>query len=133
MIVQYGYLRIIGVWFCYIGFVLLFIANQPVFKPCFGYFGSSLYDCPVGLLDLLMTLEHFVQTRKGFGCTGKENYPARRPIQTMGHTEKDFAGLVVFLLDIRLNGLAQRRVTGLIALHDFVASLVNRYNMIVFV
>lgn len=51
----------------------------------------------------------------------------------MRHAQENLTGLMVFVLDIRLDGLAQRRVTRLIALHDLVAGLVDGYDMIVFV
>ena len=116
-----------------ITFVLRFVLHEPVFEACFGLLGSPLHDCPIGLFDLLMTLEHLVQTSQCFARSGEEHYPARRAIQTVRDTQEHLTGLVVFDLDIRLDGFAQRRVSGLIALHDLVAGLIDGDNMIVLV
>ena len=92
-----------------------------------------MYDGPVGLAYLLVGFEHLVETREGFGGTGKEDYSTRRSIESMGYTEKDRAGLVVLDLDIFLNDLRKGCIAGLVALHDLVAGFINRNDMTIFV
>ena len=109
------------------------IARKVVLESRLRLFGAALYDRPIGLADLLVTLEHLIQTRERFARTGKKYYSTRRTIEPMGHTQEHLSGLVVLSLYVRLHRLAQRGVTGLIALHDLVAGLVNGNNMVIFV
>ena len=51
----------------------------------------------------------------------------------MRDTKEDLAGLVVLLLDVRLDGLGEGRVARLVALHNLAARLVDGYDMIIFV
>ena len=80
-----------------------------------------------------MAFEHIVQTRKSFGRTGKEHHSARRTVQAVCHAQKYLSGFVILLFDICLNGLRERYIAGLVALHNLVASLIDGYNMVVFV
>ena len=131
--------------------VQFLIAREIVLQACFGHFRTALHDRPIGLFyrnlvcilysvlcilySVLCTLfpEHLVQPHQRLARPGKEHYPARRPVQPVRHAQKDLAGLVILRLDIRLHRLAQRRVSGLIALHNLVAGLVDGNNMVVFV
>ena len=114
-------------------FVERLIARQVVLQAGFRLFGTPLHDRPVRFTNLLVTFEHLVKTGEGFAGSGKEYYSTRWAIQTMGNTEKDLTGLVVLVLDVGLDDLAQRCVARLIALHDLVAGLINGNNMVVFV
>ena len=51
----------------------------------------------------------------------------------MRHAEKDFAGLVVLEFDVLFQGVRQRFVACLIALNNLAGSLVDGYQMIIFV
>ena len=125
--------RLFGVRFCDKTLIERLIAGKVVFQPCFGHFRTALHNRPVGLFDLLVTLEHLVETREGFGGTGKEHYATRRSIEPMGYTEKDRAWLVVLDLDIVLDDLRKGRIAGLVTLHDLVAGLIDRNDMAIFV
>ena len=115
------------------GLVELFIAGQPVLQMRLRLFGCTLHNRPIGFSDLFMGFEHLVEARERLASTGKEYYSTRRPVQTVRYPQKDLAGLVVLGLDVGFDGLAQRRVTRLITLHNFVAGLVDGNNMVVFV
>ena len=67
-----------------IRFVLLLVANQVVLQSSFGGCGSIRHDCPIGLFDFGMRLEHVVESRQGFACAGKEHYPTRRDYHGFG-------------------------------------------------
>ena len=133
LIGQNSQFRFLGVRFGDKTLIERLIADEVVFQPCFRHFRCTLHNRPIGLLDLLVTLEHGIKTGKGFGGTGKEHYSTRRSIQTMGHAKEHLTGLVILVLYIRLHRLAQRRVARLIALHNLVAGLVDGNNMIIFV
>ncbi len=130
---QYCLLGFFGVRLGNERFVELFVAREPVLQTCFRLFWHALYNRPVRLLDLIMRLKHRVKTCQRFASSCKEDYSTRWPIETMGYAKKDLARLVVFLLDIRLDDFRKRSVACLVALHDFVASLVDGNNMIIFV
>ena len=130
---QYCLLGFFGVRLGNERFVELFVARKPVLEACFRLFRNALDDSPIGFADLLVALEHRVKTCQRFASSCKEYYSTRWPIETMGYAKKDLARLVVFLLDIRLDDFRKRSVACLVALHDFVASLVDGNNMIIFV
>ena len=130
---QYCLLGFFGVRLGNERFVELFVARKPVLEACFRLFRNALDDSPIGFADLLVALEHRVKTCQRFASSCKEYHSTRWPIETMGYAKKDLAWLVVFLLDIRLDDFRNRSVACLVALHDFVASLVDSNNMIIFV
>ena len=132
-ITQDSLLGVFGTWLRQISLVMLFATNQPVFETRFRLVWRTLDNRPIGLFYLVMCLEHSVEPRQSLACSGKEHYPARRSVQTMRHTEKDLAGLVVLLLDIGLDHFTQRRVARLVALHNLIAGLVDGNNMVVLV
>ena len=127
-----------------VGFVLRLIANEPVLQACFGLFGCALHDGPIGLRNrslvvspvkasLGLFLEHLIEACERLAGPCEKHYSARRAVQTMRHAEKHLARLVVLDFDIRLDGLAQRCVARLVALHDLVAGLIDSNDMVVFV
>ena len=52
--------RFLGVRFGDKTLIERLIAGEVVFQPCFGHFRTALHNRPVGLFDLLVTLEHLV-------------------------------------------------------------------------
>ena len=126
--------------FCFFGtglsdkrLVQLLVSREVVLQAPFRLFGTSLHNRPVRLFDLLVRLEHVIQTCERFARSGKEHYSTRRTVEPMRHAQEHLAGLVVFILDIGFHRLTQRRITRLIPLHDLIAGLIDSNNMIIFV
>lgn len=113
-------------------FVLLFVSDKPVYQLTFFFWRTVLHNSPIGFLYASNT-KHFVQTRKSLACFGKYDNSTHRTVQTMGNSNKDISGLVVFLLKPFLHYLGQWLIARFVSLNDFAASFVDCYYMIVFV
>ena len=126
------FLRILYFAVISIRFVLLFITHQPMHQ--FTGRGRWLvFDYgPIGLF-YFFGFEHFIQAAQSLAGTCKKHQSAYRTVQTVGDSKKYIAGFMIFLLDVLLYGFRQRRITGLVTLHNLRAGLVYQNDMIVFV
>lgn len=113
--------------------VLLLVAGEEMLEASLRFGGRIGNDCPVGLLDFVVRLEHVVEPCQRLTGAREKHNPARGAVETMRDAKEDLAWLVVLLLDICLDGLGEGRVARLVALHNLAARLVDGYDMIIFV
>ena len=92
----------------------------------------TFHNGPIRLVHLALG-KHLVESGKGLRRAGKDHQPRYRTVQAMDDAEEHLAGLLVLLLDVFLDGLAERLVTRLVALHNFAAVLADDDDMVVLV
>lgn len=124
------------------GFIALFIAREKVDErdkfshlcgpSAVGTLGNERDDGMVSLVHVA-TSKHFVEPRERFGSACENHKAAHGAIESVHGAEKDFAGLVVLLLDIGFDLVGQRSIAGFVALNDFAGGLVDNDHVIVFV
>ena len=129
---QDGFLGTLALLVVSITLILLLIADEPVGECAFLRDGVFLDNSPIGLVNVARA-EHLVQTRKGFGCAGKDNESAYGTVKTMHHAKEYVARLSVLHLYVFLHDVGERLVTGLVALYYLATCLVDDDDMIVFV
>lgn len=116
-----------------VGLVLLLVAGEEMLKASLRLGRRIGNDCPVGLLDFVVRLEHVVEPCQRLTGAREKHNPARGAVETMRDAKEDLAELVVLFLDVCLDGLGEGRVARLVALHNLAARLVDGYDMIIFV
>ena len=91
-IVEFGELGSVSSGGDYIGFVLLFVADKPVFKMAFWSLWLRTAQRPVGLVRL-RSAEGFAEPAECLGCLGENAHPAHRPVEAVGNSHENIAGL----------------------------------------
>lgn len=124
------------------GFIALFIAREEVGESdkfshlcgpsAVGALGNERDDGMVSLVHVAPP-KHFVEPRERFGSACENHETTHGAIESVHGAEKDFAGLVVLLLDIGFDLVSQRSIAGFVALNDFAGGLVDNDHVIVFV
>ena len=77
--------------------------------------------------------EHAVKAGQGLRRAGEDDEAADGAVETVDDAEEDLAGLLVFLLQVGLDGLAERCVARLVALYNLAALLGDDDDVVVFV
>ena len=135
----------LGVWLLRwigVGFVLLFVADEPVLQRVpltivaelftFHSYLFTSHNRPIGLVDLALG-KHLVQTREGFRGACEDDQSADGTIQAMYDAEEHGPRLRVLLLDIVLHNIREGAVASLVALNDLPTLFIDDDNMVVLV
>ena len=77
--------------------------------------------------------EHFVESGECLGCSCEDDESGDWSVEPVADAEEDLSRFLVFLLDILLDQVGQRRVACLIALHNLAALLCDDDDVVVLV
>ena len=78
--------------------VHLFVAENPTVELSFTLYRAFFGYCPVNLLNVTVT-EHGVEPLECLACLGKNYDAAYRAVETVWQSDKNVAGLCVFLFE----------------------------------
>ena len=109
-----------------------FVAPQPVLQQAFVLAGTFAAKRPIGLVDAAVP-EKGGEPFQGLRRLGEQDDAADRPVQAVGDSHEDFAGLGIPLRDERLAGICQAFVAGLVSLHNLSGLLADDKEVVVFV
>lgn len=114
------------------GLVDAAVGDKKVLQKGLRAFGTSLHECPVGLVDLPVS-EHPVEAFECLGCAGEDHQSRHRSVYAVYDPAEHVARFIILLFKIVLHHLGERAVARLVALHYFPGPFVDHNDMIVFV
>ena len=114
------------------GLVDAAVGDKMVLQKGLRAFGTSLHECPVGLVDLPVS-EHPVEAFEGLGGAGEDHQSRHRSVYAVYDPAEHVARFIILLFKIVLHHLGERAVARLVALHYFPCPFVDHNDMIVFV
>lgn len=100
---QDGFLGIGSSGFRHEGLVDSAVAHEKVLERVFLFFGMAFNERPVCFVDIALA-EHVVEAGEGLGSLCEDHESADRAVDTVDHTAEHVSRLIVFLLEILLDG-----------------------------
>ena len=132
MVKKFGFLSTWPSGLAGIGFILFFVLVQTVCQFSLGNLRAVPCQGPINLRQFPLA-DKFVGSFQGLAGFGKQQSAAYRTVETVRHTQKNVAGLLIPLFDKIFETLYERTVAGSVALHDLPSLFVDNQQMIVFV
>ena len=115
-----------------IAFVLLFIANQPIFQMPLLRCGSGTRESPILLVNLAIP-EHCRKPFKGLGRLGQYDNSAYRPVESVRYAKEYLAGFRVPLSDESLVRVSYAFIPCPVALSNLSDKLVYDQQVVVLI
>ena len=116
----------------YVALILLLITHEVVLQRVGLLRRAGGDDGPVALPHLA-TAEELVHTAQSLARLGKDHEASDGSVEAMDDAEEDIAGLLILLLEVALEGFAQRFIARLISLDDLARALAHHQQVVIFV